>query len=220
MGKRLTLLVLVLISVLSFTWGASISFIYGNTVSSVDFDELPKVGTKFKDENNNILIVSSSSEKVVVFDKISTRSTMEVGSKLSSYGHQNLLFLRGSLNHASLGWSISTVLYPLKPLVLAGAAYSFKAKTFNGIYVTAGFESDIVLSKLWNTNFTLIEDGGITGWCTAGALFNNSVSFISCFGLSYRHFIGSFRWELGFSWIEVPNKLRFYSPFVGVGVSL
>ncbi len=220
MGKRLTLLVLIFVSFLSCAWSASISFIYGNTVSSVDFKELPKVGTVFKDDNNNVLIVSKSTKNAVVFDKISTHSNMEVGSKLTKYGHQNLLFLRASLNHVSLGWSISTVLYPLKPLVLTGTAFSFNSKLFNGFYLTAGFESDIVLSKLWSTNFTLIEDGGITGWCTAGILLSNNASFISCYGFSYRHFIGSFKWELGFSWIEVPNGLRYYSPFVGIGVSL
>ncbi len=220
MGKRLSVIVLILFSVLSFAWSASISYVYGNTVSSVDFEELPKVGTLFKDNNNNVLIVSNSSEKVVVFDRISTRSNIEVGSQLTSCGRQNLFFLRTSLNHASLGWSVSTNLYPLKPLVLTGAAFSFKSNSFNGVYITVGFESDVVLSKLWNTHFTLIEDGGFTGWCTAGVLLKDSVSFVCCYGLSYRHFIGSFRWEVGLSWIQVPNGLKSYSPFVGVGVSL
>ncbi len=220
MRKRLSVVVLILLFVLNFAWCASISYVYGNTVSSVDFEELPKVGTLFKDNNNNVLIVSNSSEKIVVFDKISTRSNIEVGNQLTSYGRQNLVFLRVSLNHASLGWSVSTVLYPLKPLVLTGAVFSFKSNSFNGFYITAGFESDVVLSKLWNTHFTLIEDGGFTGWCTAGVLLNDKVSFVSCYGLSYRHFIGSFRWEVGMSWIQVPNDTKYYSPFVGVGVSL
>lgn len=220
MGKRLAVLVLLLVSILSFAWSASVSFVYGNVVSSVDFQELPKVGMQFKDENNNILIVSKSNENVVVFDRISTRSNVEVGSKLTHHGNQNLLFLRASLNHVSLGWSVSTVLYPLKPLVLIGVAFSFKSKSYEGVYLTAGFESDVVLSKLWDTHFTLIEDGGVTGWCTAGILLNKKVYFVSCYGLSYRHFINSFRWELGLSCIQVPNNLKHYSSFVGFGLSL
>lgn len=220
MGKRLAVLVLILVSILNLAWSATVSSVYENIVASEDFEGLPKVGTQFKDDKNNVLIVNSNSEKVVVFDKISTRSPVEVGSKLTYSGHQHLLFLRASLNHVSLGWSFSTVLYPLKPLVLVGSAFSFKYKTFDGVYVTAGFESDVVLSKLWNTSFTLIEDGGILGWCTAGILINKDISFVSCYGLSYRHFIGAFRWELGFSWVQASNNFKYYSPFVGVGVSL
>ncbi len=219
-GRRLAVLVLILVSVVALAYSASVGFVYGNSVSSVDFSELPKVGRVFKDEANNVLIVNSSTEKVVVFDKISTHSPIEVGSKLSYAGPQNLLFLRASLNQTSLGWSISTVLYPLKPLVLTGVAYSFRTKTFDGGYITAGFESDVPLSKLWDTGFTLIEEGGITGWVTAGILIKNKVSFVSNYGLSYRHFVGSFRWEIGFSCIESPNNLKYSSTFLGVGVSL
>ena len=220
MRKRLVIFILILASSLSFVWSDSVSFVYGNTVSSVDFQTLPKVGTVFKDENNNVLIVSSSNEKAVVFEKISTHSQVEVGSQLTRKGHQHLLFLRTSLNHTSLGYSISTSLYPLRPLVLTGVAYSQKNKTYEGFYFTLGFESDIVLSKLWDTQFTLIEDGGITGWCTAGVLVKNAAYFVSSYGLSYRHYLGSFRWELGMSFLQGSYGFKFSSAFLGLGASL
>lgn len=220
MRKRLAVLVLILASALSFVWSDSISFVYGNSVSSVDFETLPKVGTVFKDEKNNVLIVSSSSEKAVVFDKISTRSSIEVGSQLTKKGLQQLLFLRGSMNHACLGYSLSTPLYPLKPLALTGIAYSSNFTSYDGFYLTLGFETDVALSKLWDTSFTLIEDGGFTGWCTAGVLVKKSVCFCSAYGLSYRHYLGPFRWEIGISCLQGVYGFKYVSGFVGAGVSL
>ena len=233
MTKRLVILILILASVLSPAWSAStshastdyatIGYVYGNAVASVDFKELPSVGTLVIDEENNILIVRDSSEKAVIFDKISTRSSIKVGNRLASLGYQHIIFLRASLNHVSLGYSLSTVLYPLKPLALVGISYptiTSNALAYDGAYFTLGFESDVVLSRLWDTSFTLLEDGGIMGWCTAGVFVKDKVSFVICYGLSYRHFIGNFRWELGLSWVKGSNSIRYYSPFVGVGVSL
>jgi hypothetical protein len=220
MRKRLAVTVLILVSILNFAWSVTVSSVYNNVVASEDFNELPRVGTQFKDDKNNVLIVNSSSEKVVIFDKISTRLPVEVGSKLTYAGNQHLLFLRTSLNQTSLGWSVSTALYPLKPLVLTGVTYSFNYKSFDGVYLTAGFETDVPLSKLWDTSFTLIEDGGIVGWCAAGILIKNNVAFVCTYGLSYRHFVGTFRWEVGYTCIESPNKLKYSSVFLGVGVSL
>ncbi len=222
MIKRLALLVLILASSLSLVWSttapkASINYVYGNSVASDTFEELPKVGTIFTDDKNNVLIVRDSNENVVVFDKISTRSTVEVGSTLTEKGLQKLLFLRASMNHAEVGYSMSTLLYPLKPLALSGVAYS---KTFDGVYFTLGFESDVVLSKLWDSNFTLIEDGGITGWCTAGVLVKKGVTFACLYGLSYRHYIGTLRWELGYESLHASQELKYSSAFLGVGISL
>ena len=219
MKKRLAVLVLILSFALSFVWSASVSFVYGNTVSSIDFEEFPKVGTVFKDEKNNVLIVNSSSEKAVVFDKISTRSTVEVGSELTNCSSQQLVFLRTSMNHTSIGYSRSTAFYPLRPVVLAGFAYSLTSKSYDGLYLTAGLESDVVLSKLWDTSFTLIEDGGVIGWCTAGILVKNGVSFVGSYGLAYRHYIGDIRWEAGYQWLQ-SSDLKYSSGFLGVGMSL
>ena len=220
MRKRLAVVILILVISLSFVWSASISYVYGNTVASVDFENLPKVGTIFKDDKNNVLIVSHSNEKAVVFEKISTHSQLEVGSPLTEKGRQQLLFLRASLNHTSLGYSLSTSLYPLRPLVLTGVAYSLKNKTYDGFYFTLGFESDIVLSKLWDTQFTLIEDGGFTGWFSAGILVKTSVYFVSSYGLSYRHYLGPFRWEVGMSFLQGSYGFKYSSTFLGLGVSL
>ena len=212
--KALVLFLLILVSV-SSVWCATVGYVYGNQVSPVDFDVPPKVGAKFVDSKNNVLIVAKSLENVVVFDRISTSSPVKEGSALTYKGRDHSVFARVSLANALVGYSVSTVLHPVRPVVLAGFTYSTKR-----LFVSAGLEADVILSNLWDSSFTFIEDGGVLGWCTLGAFVLPSFSFACSYGMAYRHYVGSFRWELGVSWLRGVDSLLYKSPFIGLGVSI
>ena len=215
MGRKALVLFLLLLVAVSGVWCATIGYVYGNQVSSVDFDVPPKVGTKFVDSNNNVLIVAKSLEKTIVFDRISTSSPVEEGSALTYKGRDHSVFARASMANALVGYSVSTVLHPVRPVVLAGFTYSTKR-----LFVSAGLEADVILSNLWDSSFTFIEDGGVLGWCTLGAFVLPSLSFACSYGVAYRHYIGSFRWELGLSWLRGTGSLLYKTPYIGLGVSL
>lgn len=215
MVRKAFLLFLMLLATVSSIWCATIGYVYGNQVSSVDFDVPPKVGTVFKDSRNNVLIAAKSLEKAVVFDRISTSSPVEEGSALTYKGRDHSIFARVSLANAIVGYSVSTVLHPVRPVVLAGFTYSTKR-----LFVSMGLEADVILSNLWDSTFTFIEDGGVLGWCTVGAFVLPSVSFACSYGLAYRHYIGSFRWELGVSWLRGTGSILYKTPYIGLGVSI
>ena len=215
MVRKAFLLFLMFLATVSSVWCATIGYVYGNQVSSVDFDVPPKVGTVFKDSKNNVLIVAKSLEKAVVFDRISTSSPVEEGSALTYKGRDHSIFARVSLANALVGYSVSTALHPVRPVVSAGFTYSTKR-----LFVSAGFEADVILSNLWDSSFTFIEDGGVLGWCTLGAFVLPSVAFACSYGVAYRHYIGSFRWELGVSWLRGTGSILYKTPYIGLGVSI
>lgn len=215
MGRKALVLFLLLLVAVSGVWCATIGYVYGNQVSSVDFDVPPKVGTKFVDSHNNVLIVAKSLGKAVVFDRISTSSSVEEGSALIYKGRDHSIFARVSMANAIVGYSVSTALHPIRPIVLACFTYSTKR-----LFVSAGLEADVILSNLWDSSFTFIEDGGVLGWCTLGAFVLPSFSFACSYGVAYRHYIGSFRWELGLSWLRGTGSLLYKTPYIGLGVSL
>lgn len=215
MGRKALVLFLLLLVSVSSVWCATVGYVYGNQVSSVDFDVPPKVGAKFVDSNNNVLIVAKSLEKAVVFDRISTSSPVEEGSALTYKGRDHSVFARVSLANALVGYSVSTALHPVRPVVLVGFTYSTKR-----LFVSAGLEADVILSNLWDSTFTLIEDGGVLGWCTLGAFVLPSVAFACSYGVAYRHYIGSFRWELGASWLRGTGSILYKTPYIGLGVSI
>lgn len=215
MVRKAFLLFLMLLATVSSVWCATIGYVYGNQVSSVDFDVPPKVGTKFVDSNNNVLIVAKSLEKAVVFDRISTSSSVEEGSALTYKGRDHSVFARVSLANALVGYSVSTALHPMRPVAMVGFTYSSRK-----VFVSVGLEADVILSNLWDSTFTLIEDGGVLGWCTLGAFVLPSFSFACSYGVAYRHYIGSFRWELGVSWLRGTGSILYKTPYIGLGVSI
>ena len=215
MGRKAFVLFVLLLVVVPGVWCATIGYVYGNQVSSVDFNVPPKVGAKFVDTHNNILIVAKSLEKTVVFDRISTYSSVEEGSPLIDKGRDHSVFARVSIANALVGYSVSTILHPIRPVVLTGLTYSTRR-----LFVSAGLEADVILSNLWDSSFTFIEDGGVLGWCTLGAFILPSFSLACSYGVAYRHYIGPFRWELGLSWLRGTGSLLYKTPYIGLGVSL
>ena len=128
----------------------------------------------------------------------------------------NSIGIMGSLGYALASWSMTTGLYPLQPLAMAGVTYGQDSDV--GILALAGAKVNVPLARLWDVKNTFIVNGKISGWGAAGVCVSSSVTFACSFGFSYRHNAGAFCWELGATWLSVLGKERTLSPYLGIGV--
>ena len=219
MKKTIFLLLMLLLSGFS-VFAASITYVYGNNISSVDTEETFKRGQVFTDSNSNVLVLRRFYQKpegpVAVFDKLISRGSYERGDSLDPRGAVNSIGIMGSLDYALASWSMTTGLYPLEPLVMAGVSYVKDSQP--GVLVLAGAKVNIPLARLWDVRNTFIVNGKLSGWGTAGIEIGTSVTFACSFGFSYRQNVGSFCWETGVSWLSVLGKEKRLSPFIGIGV--
>ena len=214
--KKTIITMLALLAVLMPVCANSITYIYGNSISSVDFDEIPKRGQVFVDGNSNLLIVKAIYDDVLVFDKLISVAPYEKDSVLTERSALNSISLYGGLGHSLVSYSITTPFYPFAPVAAAGVSYGKESGV--RALVLAGARVDASLASLWDSANTFIENGRITGWAAAGMSFGSSVTFAASYGFSYRHNFGSFNWELGFSWLAIPRVTVAGSPYIGIGV--
>ncbi len=214
--KKILCLVATVVLVLFCAGAQSITYVYGNSISSLDFETLPRRGQIFVDEGMNVLAVKAIREDVVVFDKLISRTDYERGSVLTERNALNSLSIIGSLNHSLVGYGITTPLYPLSALVLAGASYG-NALGFNALALVGG-KVNVCLANLWDTGNTFIENGKLSGWAAAGIGVGSSVTFACCYGFSYRHNLDSFCWEVGVDGLSLVGIGTEWSPYIGLGV--
>ena len=214
--KKTIITILALLLVLVPVCANSITYIYGNSISSVDFDEIPKRGTVFTDGNSNLLIVKAIYDDVIVFDKLISVAPYEKDSVLTERSALNSIRLYGGLGHSLVSYSLTTPFYPFAPVAAVGMSYGkrFGARAL----ILAGARVDASLANLWDSTNTFIENGRITGWASAGMSIGSSVTFAASYGFSYRHNLESFDWELGFSWLAIPGVAVAGSPYIGIGV--
>ncbi len=217
MKKVLAAFILCLVLVSTASAG-SLVYVYGNSLSSDDFEEAPKRGQVFVDRFSNVVIAKEIRSDVVVFDKLISRSDYVAGSSLSERGRLHSLNLMGSLDYALLGYSATTGLYPLSFLVLAGAGYGSGLGA--SALLMAGLNVTVPLARLWDLGNTFIENGKLIGWGAVGISISGSPAFASGYGVSYRHSLGSFNWEAGASWIGLGSADGRLSPYLGLGCCL
>ena len=219
MKKTILLLLMLLVSCL-FVFAASISYVYGNNISSVDTESTFRRGQVFTDSFSNVLVLKRFYQKpegpVAVFDKLISRASYQRGDTLSPRGAVNSIGVMGSLDYALASWSMTTSLYPLQPLAMAGVTYGVDYGT--GILALAGAKVNVPLARLWDAKNTFIVNGKLSGWGAAGICTGSSVTFACCFGFSYRHNVGSFNWEAGATWLSVMGREKTLSPYLGFGV--
>lgn len=220
--KRLFLVFLLLFVFVGSALCASVTYVYGNSISSVDTETDYKRGQIFTDSSNNVLALKRFYQKpegpVAVFDKLISKGTYQREDTLTPRGALNSIGLMGSLDDALVSWSMTTSLYPFQPLAMAGVSYGKNADF--GVLVLAGAKVNIPLARLWDTKNTFIVNGKLSGWGAAGISIGASVTFACGFGFSYRHNAGSFFWEVGASWLAVPEKDQVLSPYLGIGVDV
>ena len=219
MGRKLkkTLsLILILCAVIVPVLANSITYIYGNSISSSDFEVIPKRGQVYTDGNSNLLIVKAIYDDVISFDKLISVAPYERNSVLTERSALNSISLYGGLGHSIVSYSLTTPFYPFEPLAAAGISYG---KDFGvRALVMAGARANAVLANLWDTSNTFIENGKISGWGAAGISIGSSVTFAASYGFSYRHNIGFFNWELGWFWLALPSVAVKGSPYLGIGM--
>lgn len=220
--KKVLAAAVLLILLAGCLFAGSISYIYGGSISSVDFEVLPARGTVFTDSQGNVLIVSRTykdnafNDKVVVFDRLITRSDYELNSSLKQRSSLKNIGLYGSLGYSLVEFDMTCSLYPLRPAVMVGAAYAGGLGT--SALVLAGAKVCVPLSNLWDSSFTLIRNGGLSAWTGLGLCISGSVDFACAYGVSYRHSIGNFCWEAGACGISVAGYEAIWSPCVALGV--
>ena len=217
--KPFVLLLMLIVSGL-YVFAASITYVYGNNISSVDTEESFKRGQVFTDSNSNVLVLRRFYQKsegpVAVFDKLISRASYVRDDVLKPRGSIRSIGVAGALDHALVSWSMTTGLYPLEPLAMAGFSYAKDIQT--GVLVLGGARVNIPLARLWDVRNAFIVNGKLSGWGAAGIEIGSSVTFACSFGFSYRQNIGSFCWEVGASWLSVLGRDRTLSPFIGIGV--
>ncbi len=218
--KRLFLLTLLLFVLIGSAFCASITYVYGNSISSTDVGDDYRKGQIFTDSSSNVLVLKRFYQKpegpVAVFDKLISRGSYERNDVLNPRGALNSVGVMGSLGYALASWSMTTALYPLQPLVMAGVTYGQDSDI--GVLALAGAKVNVPLARLWDAKNTFIVNGKLSGWGAAGVSVSSSVTFACCFGFSYRHNAGAFFWELGGTWLSVLGKDRTMSPYLGFGV--
>ena len=215
--RRIISALIILILFCSSLYAGSISYVYGNNISSVTMGDGVSRGQVYTDEQGNILIVRKVRENVVMFDKLISKATYQRDSELTKRGPLNTISVMGGINHALASYSITTPIYPFSPVVMGGLSYGQK-KGVRAL-VLAGIDVTVPLARLWDTSNTFIQNGKLVGWGTAGiSIVRTGVTFASSYGFCYRHNIGSFCWNAGFSWLFVQDKYSIWTPFAGVGI--
>ena len=215
----------ILISLLLFVFMecafcGSITYVYGNSISSVDIGDDYGRGQVFTDSSSNVLVLKriyrNDEGPVAVFDKLISRGPYRRNDVLVPRGALNSITMTGSLDSALISWNMTTSLYPVQPLAVVGVTYG-KDSDF-GFLALAGAKVNVPLARLWDVGNTFIVNGKLSGWGAAGIGIGSSVTFACSFGFSYRHNAGSFSWELGASWLSVLGKTSALSPYLGIGV--
>lgn len=157
---------------------------------------------------------------VVEFDKLISRSGYQEGSELRRRGAVQSVYAVVGLNHSLLGYSFTSFLYPFYPVVMVGAGYDIPGLNFSvasgvDVLALAGVAVAVPIARMWDFDNTFIENGKISGYFAAGVAvpaFADAVSssastslsdvtFAMSYGVSYRHNIGHFRWEVGVFWL-------------------
>ena len=235
MRKVLAAFAILVLAILSVS-ASTISFVYGSSISSIDMESDVKVGQLYVDQASNVLVVKSVLEgveygaenpgTVVEFDKLVSRGEYSVGSELVRRGPLFSFDVYGGLYHSLAKISMTCPLYPLYPLVVAGAGYDL-VSAFSGeslsvrdALVLGGIGISFPIARLWDSGFTLIENGKIGAWCAAGISASDSVTFAFSYGFSYRHNVGPFHWELGAMWLKRLGEKNRISPYLGLGVDI
>ena len=234
--RRIATLVAILVFSAFCVNAATMTFVYGSSISSIDMGSDARTGQIYTDQSGNVVAVKAIHEnvelgggktgKVVEFDKLISRGDYVTGSKLERRGMMSSLSVYGGLYHSMASCSITCPIYPFHPVLMAGVDYDLVSAMKRGSFTVsealalAGIGVSFPIARLWDSGFTLIENGKVTAWCAAGVGISDSVTFALSYGFSYRHNVGSFHWELGGMWLYRIGGSNLISPYLGFGVDI
>ena len=191
MKKFLTITVLFVISS-ALCFADSISYVYGTSISSLD-TESPSKGSCYTDNKNNIYRVSNTRYGVTEFEIVTTRGPVEKGSELIK--RRPLIFtgLTAGIKKFSLNADITAFIHPLSFMIDSDVSFNL-----DSIAVFAGIRANVPLSVVTSAESTFIEDGSLYAYALFGSEVKNNLSFMTKWGLGYRHIIKRFFWSLGY----------------------
>ena len=196
-------------------YAGTVGYVYGNNISSADMAGVAR-GHVYTDSDGNILITRKTAGEIVMFDILVSRTGIQKGSELTGRSSFKTLSAWGGLNHTVASFSMTTGLYPFNPIVMVGVTYGNETGTM--ALILAGAEVVVPLARLWDSSNTLIRNGKFTGSGAVGVGMGSSTMFASNYCFGYRHNIGTFCWEAGFSWLRLSDSISVWTPYAGIGV--
>ncbi len=226
-----------LIALVAFSVHAStMTFVYGSSISSIDMDEDVGNGQIFIDQNGNVMAVKAVHKDVgigggavgtvVEFDKLISRGDYVSDGVIKRRAPLSSISIYSGLYHSVASYSLTTAVYPFYPVLMAGVDYDLVSAFSGGSFsvsdalVLAGVGVSFPLARLWDSPFTLIQNGKVCAWLAAGVGISDSVTFANSYGFSYRHNVGFFHWELGGMWLYRTGARNLISPYLGFGVDI
>ena len=93
----------------------SIQYVYRNTLSTTDVENM-KRGSVYTDSDNNIFVIRKIYKNVAVFDHIYTKNKLETDMKIKKRSALKMLSVRGLNSSIGVSFSFTTIIYPVKPL--------------------------------------------------------------------------------------------------------
>jgi len=190
--KKTWLVVLFFLALFPLAAG-TITYVYRGSLSSIDLEN-PKRGNVYTSENGNIFTVSKVHNGAAMLDRIYTKTAPRKGDVITRRGPLHTLEAVTTVKDAGVRYSISSFLYPFRPVAEGGYSFYFKVP-----YVMGGLAIDLPLSKLVRSGFTIFEDASVQAHVTAGVLFTKTNCFAVRWGISYKLAINKFILSAGFS---------------------
>lgn len=172
---------------------STIQYNYRGLLSSTDLEN-PSRGTVYTDEKGSIYIVSRTYKDASILENIYTYGIPSAGTELTKRSSLKMVDAVTNLNDFGVRFSFTCSLYPFRPAIEAG--FSVKKKV---PYAMAGLAVEVPLSKVFRSNFTLVEDGSVQAHVLAGVEFSKKVRYHHSWGISYRYGIGKVVFGVGYS---------------------
>jgi len=184
-GKVRRVILSVFFLIILFPLGAStIQYSYRGLLSSTDLED-PSRGTVYKDDKGSIYIVSRTHKEASILERIYTYGLPSAGTPLTRRSALKMVDVVSNLKDVGARFSFTCSLYPFRPAIEAGFSLRYKKP-----YVMAGLAVEIPLSKVFRSDFTLVEDGSIQCHVLGGILISNTVRSHLSWGICYRYGIG------------------------------
>jgi len=163
-----------------------LDYIWKNEFSSVSFfKETVKKGDCFTfrnafDKDLGVTIVSNVNENVVLLDHFYSKYEV-VGLWLEPRRKISSLSIGGGTKTANIDFFNRTRVYPFSYYVRAGLIYP------NLVYGDLGVLMELPLSRIFNTDFSMISNACLSAYATLGLIYGTQLNFCVNYGLWYEH---------------------------------
>ncbi|MCF0238172.1 MAG: hypothetical protein HUK24_06190 [Sphaerochaetaceae bacterium] len=215
---RKFIVILILFVLSGKLYGLTGDYVYKNTLSStVDENQLLdlKIGNVYSNEKGELFLLTKIENDTAIFQTIYSKGTLEEGLVLEENGNLKTIFAIIGSNYSFCEFVKSTKAFPLELTINGGITYD------GIIFFHGGIGSGFQLSSIFSSTFPLIENGRLDSFITIGLQLKSSkISLSTLSEFSYSHFLGSFYWKAGISYLDGESSNRIICPFIGGGIRL